>query len=395
MKIAFISTIKSSPWGGSEELWYQIANEAINNGDEIGIFSFNWMKEPNQFKELRKRGVKHIFKRQIIKSIWRRVAEKYINFNDNLSILINPFHKLIKFNPEIVIVTDGGTYYTENDGWLNSTLVKYFPGRYVIICQSNSNYHLPNSRDNAIKIFDQALIVVFVSEHNRTLCEHQLSHRLSNAIIAQNPVILNNFNIRAFPKIEDYINCALVGRFCISDKGQDIIIALMGDTNWKNRNLKLHLYGNGEDKEYLIELSKFYGITEKVIIHDFTSDKNEIWNDCHCLLMCSHSEGTPLTLLEAMVYGRVPIVTKVGGNEEWIIDNQNGFLVDAPSKELFSQKLSEALSRVDEWESIAAQAHISCLSKLDKNPGKTLYLKIIGFKNQIIDIQNTKPKKSR
>ena len=69
--------------------------------------------------------------------------------------------------------------------------------------------------------------------------------------------------------------------------------------------------------------------------------------------MPSIIEGTPLTLLEAMVLGRVCIVTRVGGNDEWVVDGRNGFLAEAPTRELLSNKLREAMDNLDKWPDIA------------------------------------------
>jgi len=204
-----------------------------------------------------------------------------------------------------------------------------------------------------------------------------LAHRLTRAELIQNPILLDHFEIQPYPAVNGTIHCAVVGRFCISDKGQDILISMFGEDGWKAADIKLHLYGKGEDQEYLEQLIAYYGAGDKVTIEGFSENKNEIWDKCHCLLMCSHSEGTPLTLLEAMVAGRVCIVTRVGGNEEWIEDGENGFLVDAPTGRLFGGKLKEALERVGEWERIGKAAHDHARGKMESNPGKMLVEKIM------------------
>jgi L-malate glycosyltransferase len=379
MRIAYVSTLTSSSWGGSEELWFQSAVEALKLNYQVGLFIYDWSDEAIKVSQLREKGA-DIHKRNRNPSLTTRVIGKVVAaLNGTFPNFLNPYKTIRKFNPDVIVITDGSTYYTANDERLSKILLKYFPGKYIIICQSNTDYHLPTSRPHAIKLFENALRVMFVSDNNRKLAYHQLAYKLKKAELIQNPILLENFESIPFPAMNEIIHCALVGRFCISDKGQDILIAILNDPSIKNLNIEFHLYGNGDDKDYLERLIDFYNVAHKVNIEGYKENKREIWEKCHCLLMCSHTEGTPLTLLEAMIAGRVCIVTDIGGNAEWITDGYNGFLVDAPTRKLFQIKLKEALLRQNDWEMIGKAAHDSALRKIDYNPGKTLIEKIIAY----------------
>lgn len=372
MRIAYISTLITASWGGSEELWYQSALEAINRKHSLGLFIYDWPNEPTQIKKLRKDGAVVYHRKRNI-SLLKRITLKIANkITGKKPLSLNPYYNLLQFKPDIIIVTDGSSYYTVDDKDLSYLLLNFFKDKYLIICQGNSQLLFPSNRSLAIELFENSLRVLFVSEHNRKLAFHQLAFNLTKTSTIQNPVLLKNFNNIPMPKIEDEIHCALVGRFSISDKGQDILISIMAEEHWKKSNIKLHLYGKGEDEEYLNQLIEFYNVTDKVVIEGFTEDRNEIWQKCHCLLMCSHGEGTSLAMLEALVVGRVCVITKVGGSEEWIEDGKTGFLVDAPTPQLFSDKLKEVINRVNDWESIGSAAHDSAIKKLDHNPGRTL-----------------------
>jgi glycosyltransferase involved in cell wall biosynthesis len=65
----------------------------------------------------------------------------------------------------------------------------------------------------------------------------------------------------------------------------------------------------------------------------------------------SLSDGTSLSLLEAMYYGTFPVVTKIPANWEWIKDGENGFLVPANDEEMLGRKIVEALRNSDLRES--------------------------------------------
>jgi glycosyltransferase involved in cell wall biosynthesis len=371
-KIAYISTLKSVPWGGSEELWFQSAREALKKNIELGIFIYNWDDTPKQILELINKGAK-VFKRRRKDTLISRLIVKFINqLIKKKPLSLNPYYDLITYNPDIIIITDGATYYTADDNDLSFMLLNYFKNKFIIICQGNSQSMFPSNRSKTIELFENSLKVLFVSEHNRQLAFHQLAYNLTKTSTIQNPVLLKDFNRIPFPKIDNCIHCAVIGRYSISEKGQDILISMMALEYWKNINIKLHLYGSGQDEDYLRKLINFYGVSEKVTIEGFFNDKNEIWHKCHCLLMCSHGEGTSLAMLEALVAGRVCVITKVGGSEEWIDDGITGFLVDAPTQQLFSDKLKELILRKNDLAQIASAAHEFALQRLDYSPGKTL-----------------------
>jgi glycosyltransferase involved in cell wall biosynthesis len=56
------------------------------------------------------------------------------------------------------------------------------------------------------------------------------------------------------------------------------------------------------------------------------------------------SDGTSLSLLEAMAVGSIPIVSDISPNREWVIDGVNGFLIDLHDIEGARQQIKRAMS---------------------------------------------------
>ena len=54
--------------------------------------------------------------------------------------------------------------------------------------------------------------------------------------------------------------------------------------------------------------------------HGHVSDVRGIWYDNHLLVLPSRCEGTPISLVEAMIWGHPAVVTGVGGNAEWVTE---------------------------------------------------------------------------
>jgi glycosyltransferase involved in cell wall biosynthesis len=115
-----------------------------------------------------------------------------------------------------------------------------------------------------------------------------------------------------------------------------------------------------------------YGIAEKVEFCGHVGDIRSLWADNHLLVLPSRSEGTPLSLVEAMICGRPSVVTDVGGNLEWVDEPATGFVAEAPSPRAFGNALERAWGSQASWEAMGRAAHQVAMSKVDPNPEQTI-----------------------
>ena len=105
----------------------------------------------------------------------------------------------------------------------------------------------------------------------------------------------------------------------------------------------LHIYGDGDIKNNLIEYSKKLGIGNNVVFHGNDPDvKSKIIN-ADFFIMSSDFEGMPNSLAEAMALGLPVISTNCdgGGAADLIEDNVNGRLVDKGNAEMLSRAMCE------------------------------------------------------
>ncbi len=91
--------------------------------------------------------------------------------------------------------------------------------------------------------------------------------------------------------------------------------------------VKLLIVGDGELRETLEELCDKLAITEQVIFTGFIIEPQKYLNIMDIFLLPSLSEGTSMTLLEAMSFSKPCIVTNVGGNPEIVSHNKTGLVV--------------------------------------------------------------------
>ena len=244
--------------------------------------------------------------------------------------------------------------------------------------QHNVEYGFVNNETQiqAKNIFKKAQKIFFVAERNLKVLERQLTCKLSNAYIVQNPVNLKSITRLKWPD-DRIIKFAVVARLDIDYKGQDLLLEAFSDLHWQKRTFQLNLFGEGPSKEYLQELIKYYNLADKVFLKGHFESIENIWEDHHLLILPSHSEGTPLALLEAMRCGRPAIVTDVGDNAKWIKNGVNGYVVPCASGSALNEVLEKAWSEKKNWEIMGQQSFNIIQEKFIENPEQLLLSHIL------------------
>jgi len=100
----------------------------------------------------------------------------------------------------------------------------------------------------------------------------------------------------------------------------------------------------GPEKSFLEALAERLGIRDQVVFHPgFTgSEYTKILLEHSIYLLPSFREGSPGTILEAMLAGQVPVVVKASAQGE-IVDARCGFAVEVESAEKICLGLADAL----------------------------------------------------
>lgn len=82
----------------------------------------------------------------------------------------------------------------------------------------------------------------------------------------------------------------------------------------------LVIAGEGSARADLEQLAASLGISERVSLLGWRDDAKDLYAHFRCFVMGSWSEGTSVSLLEAMASGIAPVVTAVGGNPDVLGD---------------------------------------------------------------------------
>lgn len=374
-KIAIISTMSGFSWGGSEYLWASVVEQALKDEHEVFISLFDWSINHPVVQSLQEEGAQLLIRPRVQSSSFvSRLIRKFSRYITPLRRLNSKSEYQLVFdsNPDIICISQGGMC----DGLYSSSLLELLYLNsipYVIICQHNSDSFLFNDFERNVlrKQIDRAASIAFVSNHNLKLAERQLAFNLVKAKVFQNPVNLESYELESFPS-EITLKFASVARLEISYKGQDLLFEALSSPEWKNRNWLCNLYGSGPDREYLESLAQHYGISEQIRFEGHISNVRSIWAKNHLLVLPSRSEGTPLSLIEAMLCGRPSVVTDVGGNAEWIEESETGFIAEALTAKSLRAALERAWLAKDDLERMGVSAHHYAIAKLDPTPGKSL-----------------------
>jgi glycosyltransferase involved in cell wall biosynthesis len=124
-------------------------------------------------------------------------------------------------------------------------------------------------------------------------------------------------------------------------KGHDILIKAIYKlllTN-PNLNIKVRIFGDGEEKYNLNKLIKYYNLENIVFLKDYVPEIIPYLKECDLVVHPSRIESLPYTILEAMNLCKPVIASKIGGVPEVIIDNYNGFLFEKENEDDLANKI--------------------------------------------------------
>jgi glycosyltransferase involved in cell wall biosynthesis len=83
-------------------------------------------------------------------------------------------------------------------------------------------------------------------------------------------------------------------------------------------------------------------------------------DESHVLVLPSRSEGTPLSVLEALCRGVPVIATRVGGIPEWVLSGREGLLLRAPAS---PHALARSIARVHDDRDLWQRLHEGALNR--------------------------------
>lgn len=354
MRLAFVSTMLATPWGGADVLWTRTAAAALTAGHTVLVAVTPATAAHPRIAALRAAGAQlhhrqHSTQRRGRRAGWQQRLARALGLRSSVLAALD------QFKPDCVVLCQGGTFdFLVEDGlvgWLAEARCAH-----AAICQSNDDRDtLPAPQQAAARrFFADARATIFVSTHNRDLAGLQTGAPVPRAAIVVNPAEISVATPPPWPA-DPTPRLAVVARLESDPKGLDVLLEALGrlppDAAWT-----LSLFGRGPDEPALRARAAALGLVGRVTFAGFAPDVRTIWSAHHLLVLPSRREGCALALLEALACGRPVLTTETGGARDWIEPGVNGWICATGDTAALADTLARALRDFPRWAACGAAA---------------------------------------
>ncbi len=252
---------------------------------------------------------------------------------------INIF-KLIYFN-YLVIRSNADILHFHNHNAVNILFFRCFFKKVLTV--HGTQYSLKN--------FYKYERIISISKSMRSFIYHKI--RIRSTLIYNGIDFQNILKKVEWHSKKDF-NIIQIGRLNHSEKAQDLLIKAVGIlvNKYKLYNIKLTFIGDGESKEFLVNLVKELNIEENVTFLGNRTRKYIYQNlkSYDLLVQPSNFEGFGLSIVEALA-ARVPtLVSNLNGPMEIIDEGRFGFFFKRGDEEDCSNKILHIMTNLTEFQ---------------------------------------------
>lgn len=159
-------------------------------------------------------------------------------------------------------------------------------------------------------------------------------------------------------------------------KNQKLMIDAFATLLETHPSAVLLMVGDGPERLALENRVAALNIAESVRFTGFINKPAQYLALMDVFLLSSFTEGTSMTLLEAMSLGIPAVATHVGGNPEIVVDGQTGFLTENNNQEAFLSAMLQLLENPDLWQDCSRMSRERFQDRYSINQMTSQYLAI-------------------
>ena len=128
---------------------------------------------------------------------------------------------------------------------------------------------------------------------------------------------------------KDKIVFGCVARFT-QNKQINYLVNILNELR-DDKRFCLELVGEGEEKDKVEEMVNSMHLSDRVVFHGWSNSVIDIISQWNFFVLCSINEDLPVSLLESMARGLVPIASRVGGIPDVLQNGKLGYLCNSSS----------------------------------------------------------------
>jgi len=290
----------------------------------------------------------NIFVVTILNSISYPVSGKVLNLGleiddkDSIRAKMIRHYKTKQFlkNNNIDVVIDHRTRSTV----LGELLYSYVTYKGLSVLYYVHSYRLENylPKNNFIfrKIFNRGENIITVAKEieEKVKKEFQFNHVKT----IYNPIDIKSLHTSLKEVVtQDFEYVLFYGRLVDEVKNLQLLINAYEKSILPQKEIKLLIIGDGQDKVMLEEMVNRLCLSEMVLFKPFMSNPFPIVKQAKYTLLTSNHEGFPMTIIESLACG-VPVISVdcKSGPKEIIKDKVNGLLIENNNIESLSNAMN-------------------------------------------------------
>ena len=204
-----------------------------------------------------------------------------------------------------------------------------------------------------------------------TIRQLAISYGIADEHIVTFPwgVDIHHFNVSTFTRSNDPTFNLLSTRGFEPIYGIDVIARAFVIAGRQQPNLHLTMIGDGSQMASIRQIFLVGAVYDRVqfagqVPYDELPD---YYRRADVYLSASHSDGSSISLLEAFACGSPAIVSDIPGNQEWVINGENGWLFPDGDPEALAAAILDAYARRQRLTEMGRNARMLAEERADWN----------------------------
>lgn len=305
--------------GGAEKVVFQLATECKARGMDVVVASSGGA----YVDRLERRGIPHCFVYDLeckkLRVIFQTLRTLILLIKEQKIQILHTHHRMAAFY-----------------GWL---LKLRFPRLRLVYTAHNVFYN----RKFLTKITISAGEIVAVGANVKKNLQDVFDIRENDISIIYNAVYeenTDNFD-ESLLKSYNFNGQTVVGAIgrLSHQKGMDVFVRAIKQAREKNDNIKALIIGEGELHDEIQTLIHDLDLNNDIYMTGYQSRIVDWIRRLDFIVMPSRWEGFPLTPIEVFMAGKTLIASDIGGINEIVINDVNGYLVEKDNVNAFAKRI--------------------------------------------------------